>query len=52
MLFDRAYAIISLFERRNGGNRFEKDSDNFYRMYMLFPGVGDIVSSVAFIKFG
>ncbi len=51
MIFKRVYVTIKLFERRNGGNRFEKNSDNFYRVYMLFPGVGNIVSGVAIIQF-
>lgn len=45
MIFKRVYVTIKLFERRNGGNRFEKNSDNFYRVYMLFPGVA-ILSAV------
>jgi len=51
MIFRTAYVIVKLFIPRNGGNRFEKNSDNFYRVYMLFPGVGNIVISVAFVQF-
>lgn len=52
MIFRGDYVTVKLFEKRNGGKRFEKDSDNFYRMYMLFLRVGNIVSGVAFVQFG